>query len=113
VTEITPPPTKLGLFRLEPSAGCGDLISAPVRVDGEFEKSEQTFVIKRVAYRYEYQGGAYRMTGKRADVKKASRDAAEAFFERMLPKDEDMSALDGRRPERSRCADDANSGDRL
>merc|ERR1719265_191944 len=52
VTEVTPPPTKLGLFRLEPSAGCGDLISAPVRVDGEFEKSEQTFVIKRVAYQY-------------------------------------------------------------
>ena len=42
-------------------------------------------MIKRIAYEYEYQGGAYRMTGKRADVKKASRDAAEAFFERMLP----------------------------
>jgi len=176
VTEVTPPPTKLGLFRLEPSAGCGDLICAPVRVDGEREKSEQTvgqtgsapvpgvaaqlsshsraraslsinqyrpqepcrahepcialekpaspriargqFVIKRVAYQYEYQGGAYRMIGKRAEVKKASRDAAEAFFERMLPTDEDGSPPDGPRPElkgsgeserkRSRRADDAD-----
>ena len=41
VTEITPPPKKLGLFRLGPSAGCGDLISARVRLDGEAEKVEQ------------------------------------------------------------------------
>ena len=40
------------------------------------------------------------MTGKRADVKKASRDAAEAFFERMLPKDDDMRSAGGRIPER-------------
>lgn len=52
-------------------------------------------MIKRVAYQYEYISGAYRMTGKRAEVKKASRDATEAFFERMLPKDDDASAMDG------------------
>ena len=41
VTEITPPPKRLGAFRLGPSAGCGDLISARVRLDGEAEKVEQ------------------------------------------------------------------------
>ena len=44
VTEVTPPPTALGQFRLGPSAACGDLISA----------RDQTFVIKRAqAWRLE------------------------------------------------------------
>lgn len=112
VTEQTPPPRKLGQFRLGarrarrqlrcvhawcgappgkglhvcaesrhafarpdlpvhpgPSASCGDIISARVRLDGDTDKSEQTFVIKRVSYRYEYQRGSYRMVGKGAQVK--------------------------------------------
>jgi hypothetical protein len=85
VTEITPPPRKLGNFRLGPSAGCGDLISARVRLGEDGEKSEQTFVIKKVSYRYEYQRGAYRMVGKAAGVKAASRDAVESVLNRMLP----------------------------
>ena len=84
-TEITPPPTKLGLFRLSPNAGCGDLISAPVRTSGR--SSAHTYVIKRVSYRYAYQSGSYRMVGKGVDVKKTSRDATEAFLERLLPPD--------------------------
>ena len=85
VTEISPPPKKLGTFRLPPNAGCGDIICAPVRLDGEAEKSEQTFVIKKVSYRYAYQSGRYVMVGKEAGVKKASRDATDAFLQRMLP----------------------------
>ena len=27
VTEVTPPPTRLGMFKLEPSLACGDLIA--------------------------------------------------------------------------------------
>ena len=86
---MTPPPTKLGQFRLEPSAGCGDLISARVRIDGEPEKVEQAFIIKKVQYRYQYQKGQYRMVGKGAQVKMASRDALEKFYERMLPRTDD------------------------
>ena len=87
VTEVTPPPTKLGTFRLSPNAGCGDLISAPVRAGGR--GNAHTYVIKRVSYRYSYQSGSYRMVGKEVDVKKTSRDATEAFLERLLPRDAD------------------------
>ena len=58
------------------------------------EKTEQTFVVKRVSYAYNYIGGSYRMTGKGADVKLASRDAAEAFLMRMLPDGADESGRD-------------------
>ena len=85
VTEVTPPPTRLGQFRLGPSAACGDLISARMRFEGESEKLDHTFVIKRVSYRYEYQGGTYRMVGKGAQVKRADRYATESFLERLLP----------------------------
>ena len=87
VTEITPPPTDLGQFRLGPTAACGDLISAPVRMDGEAEKVDQTFVIKRVSYRYEYQRGTYRMVGKGAMVKRTDRHATEEWLMRMLPQE--------------------------
>ena len=79
------------MFRLAPTAGCGDLISARVRVEGEEAKTEQAFVIKRVSYRYAFERGSYRMVGKRAGVKRASRDAVESFLKRMLP-DDDASA---------------------
>ena len=72
-------------LRRGPSAGCGDLISARVRLGEGGEKSEQTFVIKKVSYVYEYQRGAYRMVGKAAGVKAASRDAVESVLSRMLP----------------------------
>ena len=92
ITESTPPPTMLGQFRLGPSAGCGDLISARVRLDGEAAKSEQTFVIKSVSYRYAYQRGAYRMIGKGASVKRADREMTERFLKRMLPKEDSAAA---------------------
>ena len=96
VVEMTPPPTSLGMFRLGPLAACGDLISARVRVEGDAEKSEQTFVIKRVSYRYSYERGRYRMVGKGAQVKMASRDAVESSLQRMLPGDDATGAsLDG------------------
>ena len=94
VTEITPPPTKLGVFRLEPSAACGDLISARVRVDGESEKVEQPFIIKKVSYRYAYQQGSYKMVSKGADVKMASRDSTEKFLTRMLPSQPVLDGMD-------------------
>jgi len=99
VTEITPPPTKLGVFRLEPSAACGDLISARVPVEGEPEKVEQAFVIKKVSYRYAYSQGGYRMVSKGAEVKQASRDSTEKFLKRMISgfdtdAAEDAGALD-------------------
>lgn len=34
---------------------------------------------------YSFVGGAYRMTGKGADVKETSREAVEKFMMRMLP----------------------------
>ena len=85
ITEITPPPRKLGTFRLEPSAACGDLISARVRMEGESEKVEQPFIIKKVSWKYEYLQGSYRMVSKGADVKMVSRDSTEKFLSRMLP----------------------------
>ena len=98
VTEVTPPPRVLGNFRLGPSAGCGDLISARVRLDGESEKIEQAFVIKRVSYRYEFSGGRYKMAGKGAYVKQASRDAVETSLSRLLPEE---SAASDDVPDRS------------
>jgi len=76
VTEMTPPPRRLGLFRLEATAGCGDMI----------EVDDVSFVIRKVAYQYQYIGGAYRMVSKAAKVKKTSRDSVERFMERLLPK---------------------------
>lgn len=106
ITEITPPPRKLGTFRLEPSAACGDLISARVRVEGESEKVEQPFIIKKVSWKYEYVQGSYRMVAKGADVKMVSRDSTEKFLNRMLPSkspadDAEEEALD-RAPSRQR-----------
>ena len=81
VTEVSPPPQNLGRFRLGPSAACGDLISA----------RDETFVIKKVSYRYAYERGAYRMVAKGADVKRTDRQMQEAFLERMLPKSDSSS----------------------
>ena len=75
VVEETPPPTQLGRFRLGASAACGDMI----------QFGDQTFVNKRVAYRYELRGGQYAMTGKGAYVKEASREGVELFLQRLLP----------------------------
>mmetsp|Transcript_34856 Transcript_34856/g.66966 ORF Transcript_34856/g.66966 Transcript_34856/m.66966 type:complete len:184 (+) Transcript_34856:175-726(+) len=83
VREITPPPKRLGLFRLEPSTGCGDMIEA----------RNTTFVIKKVAYKYMYSGGSYKMVSKGADVKETSRDAVEQFMNRMLDRSEDDESL--------------------
>ena len=76
VTEVTPPPKSLGRFRLEPNLACGDMMMY----------KDKTFVIKKVSYRYNYIGGAYRMVGKGASVKETSRDSVEAFMRRMLPR---------------------------
>ncbi|KAL1498481.1 hypothetical protein AB1Y20_013806 [Prymnesium parvum] len=75
VKEVTPPPKKLGTFRLEPSLSCGDII----------QHKGRTFVIQKVSYMYSYVGGTYRMTSKGADVKETSREAVEKFMTRMLP----------------------------
>ena len=56
-------------------------------MDEDSPKEEQTFVIKKVSYLYEFQRGAYRMVGKRAGVKAASRDAVESVLNRMLPEE--------------------------
>merc|ERR1711879_389557 len=85
VMEITPPPKKLGKFRLEPSLSCGDIM----------QHQEKTFVIKKVSYIYSYIGGAYRMTGKGAEVKETSREAVESFMKRMLPRGSDGSSIGG------------------
>lgn len=74
VTEVTPPKRTIGEYRLDANAGCGDMICV----------GEETFVIQKVGYRYVYVSGAYRMVGKQAYVKKASREGTESFLERML-----------------------------
>ena len=89
--QVTPPPKKLGQFMLGPSAACGDLISARVLLDGAAEKTEQAFVIKSVSYRYEYASGGYKMVGKGASVKRASRDLQEQCLERMLTQEPPLS----------------------
>ena len=109
VTEITPPPRQLGNFKLGPSAACGDLISARVRMDDSSPKEEQTFVIKKVSYVYEFQRGAYRMVGKRAGVKAASRDAVEAVLNRMLPDEAGASDTPRREREGEEAADDGSA----
>ena len=99
VTEVSPPPQNLGRFRLGPSAACGDLISA----------RDETFVIKKVSYRYEFSRGSYRMVGKGAMVKRTDRHATEAFLERMLPPDEPTRA-DAEGAEPRRASSDGGSG---
>merc|ERR1711920_795838 len=74
LTEVSPPPTALGLFKLEANAGCGDMI----------ETRDGTYVIKKVLYRYAYSGGTYKMVGKSAEIKSTSRDAVDSFMNRML-----------------------------
>lgn len=91
VTEMTPPPSHLGTFRLEPGAACGDMIS--------LVGATQAYVIKKVSYRYEYGSGGYKMVGKRVSVKRASREGVEKFLQRMLPRGEaEQGPLDGALP---------------
>lgn len=91
VVDITPPPKKLGMFRLDPKASTGDLISAPVRVEGTEEKIDQFFVIKKVEYKYKYLSGKYRMVAKGAHVKAARRELTESFLKQLLPELRDSS----------------------
>ena len=46
---------------------------------------EDTFVVKRISYRYTYSAGRYRMTGKGASVVKAGRLGIEKALGRLLP----------------------------
>ena len=79
VTEISPPPTQLGVFKLDPNAGCGDMI----------QHEDSTFIIKKVSYKYAHRGGRMQMIGKDAAVKEAARDSLEKFMTRMLGSDDE------------------------
>ena len=49
------------------------------------ETAEDTFVVKRISYRYAYSAGRYRMVGKGASVVKAGRLGIERALGRLLP----------------------------
>ena len=85
VREVTPPPRRLGTFRLEPSLACGDIM----------QHKDRTYVIKKVSYLYNFVGGAYRMTGKGAHVKETSREAIENSLARMMPDEDEGAPPDG------------------
>jgi hypothetical protein len=84
VRTVTPPPADLGLFRLDAKAACGDIL----------EYRDRVYIIQRVQYLYAYQGGAYRMNGKAALVKEASRDAVESYMQRMVQGSSSLSIDD-------------------
>lgn len=87
VEATLPEGTRLGRFRLEPTASCGDLI----QVDEAGTQVAETYTIKKISYAYDYIGGVYRMVRKGAVVKKTSRVAAERFLERLRRRGDEES----------------------
>ena len=103
LTDITPPERKVGTFQLAPNLGCGDSETPPTPARHPFiplqhtapsdsclrpavvDTPEDTFVVKRISYRYTYSAGRYRMTGKGASVVKAGRLGIEKALGRLLP----------------------------
>ena len=75
VFDTSPPRAALGLFRLDPTAACGDLLVV----------GDRNYIVRKVSYRYVYTQGAYRMVQKVLDVKETGRDAVEKSLGRMLP----------------------------
>lgn len=64
-------------------------------LDATRQVANLSFVIRKVAYQYQYIAGQYRMVSKAASVKKTSRDSVEKFMERLLPKEDvDETVLD-------------------
>ena len=91
LTEVTPPPRFLGQVSLAPTLACGDLVE--LTSDG----NRDAYVVKRVAYQYQYSSGRYQMVGKGASVVKTSRDGIEKALGRLLRRpEEDASAEDDR-----------------
>ena len=77
LTDITPPERKIGNYRLAPNLGCGDMV----------ETADDTYVVKRISYRYAYSGGRYRMVGKGAAVVRAGRLGIEKALGRLWKQD--------------------------
>ena len=59
------------------------------------DTAEDTFVVKRISYRYTYSAGRYRMTGKGASVVKAGRLGIEKALGRLLPTREGEAGTSG------------------
>ena len=62
VFDTSPPRAALGLFRLDPTAACGDLLVV----------GDRNYIVRKVSYRYVYTQGAYRMVGKVLDVRESA-----------------------------------------
>eukprot|EP00320_Phaeocystis_rex_P020490 CAMPEP_0119073390 /NCGR_PEP_ID=MMETSP1178-20130426/64920_1 /TAXON_ID=33656 /ORGANISM="unid sp, Strain CCMP2000" /LENGTH=167 /DNA_ID=CAMNT_0007055467 /DNA_START=1 /DNA_END=504 /DNA_ORIENTATION=+ len=82
LTDVTPPERRLGTYKLAPNLGCGDMV----------EIAEDTFVVKRISYRYAYSAGRYRMVSKGAAVVKAGRLGIERALGRLLPEKDGAEA---------------------
>lgn len=74
VSVVSPPPSYLGRFQLDPRTHCGDVL----------EHDGQQFVVKKVRMQYKYSAGAYKMVKKTIEVKSLARKALESYLERVL-----------------------------
>lgn len=74
VSVVSPPPTYLGRFKLDPRTHCGDVV----------EHDGQQFVVKKVRMQYKYSAGAYKMVKKTIEVKSLARKALESYLEKVL-----------------------------
>lgn len=79
VINMTPPETKIGVFRLQPHTNCGDLLTW----------KDESFLVKRVTCSYRYMGGALRMFKKTAQVVELNRAFQERSLERSFKTDFD------------------------
>lgn len=70
---VSPPPSFLGRFQLDPRTNCGDVV----------EHNGHHFVVKRVRLRYKYSGGTYQVFRKHIEVKSLARKALESYLERV------------------------------
>lgn len=73
VSIVSPPPTYLGRFQLDPHTHCGDVV----------EHDGHQFVVKRVCMQYKYSGGGYRVIRKTIEVNSLARKALESYLERV------------------------------
>ncbi|CDF39466.1 unnamed protein product [Chondrus crispus] len=74
VSIVSPPPSYLGRFKLDPHTNCGDVV----------EHDGMHFVVKKVRMQYKYSAGAYKMVRKTIEVKSLARKALDSYLERVL-----------------------------
>lgn len=75
VNIISPPPRRLGSFRMDPRTHCGDIV----------EHDGQAYSVRRVRMRYRYKRNeGLKVTRKTLEVKSLARKAVERFLKAAL-----------------------------